>query len=188
MRPSRFGDLITRAEKSRHRPSMASMASNFRMVSNPSLDRQRKGCLSCDRTWARISPKPLMDTHLVKPRGILHFFVLTEALPRLTARKAATIEPTIQVPISAVTALNDNAPNNSTILSSIRTTSISREACLNNRRTDCRVACVLRSSRLSNALRWLLKDATKAVRRPPPKLPSGSYLPSGFWSKTSASF
>lgn len=65
-------------------------------------------------------------TAATKPRGILHFFVLTEALPRLTARKAATIEPTIQAPISAVTALNDNAPNNSTILSSIRTTSISR--------------------------------------------------------------
>ncbi len=127
-------------------------------------------------------------TSATKPRGILHFFVLTEALPRLTARKAATIEPTIQAPISAVTALNDNAPNNSTILSSIRTTSISREVCLKNRRTDCRGACVLTSSRLSNALRWPIKDPTKAVRRPTSKLPSGNYLPSGFWSKTSASF
>src|SRR5882762_1662962 len=39
------------------------------------------------------------------------------------ARKAATIEPTIQVPISAVRALNDSARNDSTVLSSIRTTS-----------------------------------------------------------------
>jgi hypothetical protein len=62
--------------------------------------------------------------------GRLHFFVLIVALPRLTARKAATIEPTIQVPISAVRAVKDSAPNNSTILSSVRTTSISSGACL----------------------------------------------------------
>jgi hypothetical protein len=61
---------------------------------------------------------------------LLHFFVLMVALPRLTARKAATIEPTIQVPISAVRALKDSAPNNPIILSNIRTTLISSEACL----------------------------------------------------------
>jgi hypothetical protein len=42
------------------------------------------------------------------------------ALPRLTARRAITIEPTIQEPISKVRALKKRLTSSSTILSSIR--------------------------------------------------------------------
>ena len=103
--------------------SSAAMHNSLQFLRAPSALEHLLG-LACREYCVAV-----LVTSAAKPRGILHFFVLTEALPRLTARKAATIEPTIQVPISAVTALNDNAPNNSTILSSIRTTSISGEAC-----------------------------------------------------------
>src|ERR1700721_4726486 len=44
MRPSRFGDLITRAEKSRHRPSMAKVTSGWsamRPEFGPSFPRRK---------------------------------------------------------------------------------------------------------------------------------------------------
>ena len=50
----------------------------------------------------------------------LHRLVLAVALPRLTARTAATIEPTTQEPINKVRALNNRSPSNTTVLSSIR--------------------------------------------------------------------
>jgi len=40
-----------------------------------------------------------------EPEDILHLLVLTVTLRRLTARRAATIEPAIQQPISKVRAL-----------------------------------------------------------------------------------
>jgi hypothetical protein len=47
------------------------------------------------------------------------------ALPRLTARRAATIEPTIEKPSSKSTPSENRPPSNSTVLASIRTLSAS---------------------------------------------------------------
>jgi hypothetical protein len=43
------------------------------------------------------------------------------AVPRLTARKAATTEPTIQKAISKITAIKNRPFSMATVLSSIRT-------------------------------------------------------------------
>jgi hypothetical protein len=48
--------------------------------------------------------------------------VVTVALPRLTARRAATIEPTIQKLISKGRAIKHKPPSNSTVLSSMHAT------------------------------------------------------------------
>src|ERR1700719_1352050 len=56
----------------------------------------------------------------MKTRQRFHLLIFAVALPRLTARRAATIEPTIQEPISKVTALNNTSPSNSTALSICR--------------------------------------------------------------------
>jgi hypothetical protein len=59
----------------------------------------------------------------------LHPLVLTAALPRATAHRAATIEPTIQEPINKVRALNSRSPSNSIALCSIRSSSVSSSVC-----------------------------------------------------------
>ena len=51
---------------------------------------------------------------------LLYSLVFTVALPWPTARSAATIEPTIQEPISKVRALNNRPASNSTTLPNIR--------------------------------------------------------------------
>src|SRR5258708_38757399 len=47
---------------------------------------------------------------------LLHLLVSTARLPRPTARRAATIEPTMQEPISKARALKNRPPSNSTRL------------------------------------------------------------------------
>jgi hypothetical protein len=56
-----------------------------------------------------------------KTEDLLHLPVLTVELPWLTARSAATIEPTIQELIIKVRAIKNTPTSNSPMLSSIRT-------------------------------------------------------------------
>ncbi|MGA7927950.1 MAG: hypothetical protein WCA20_18420 [Candidatus Sulfotelmatobacter sp.] len=66
-------------------------------------------------SWLRSSQTV---TSATKPKTFP--FVLTVALARLTALRAATIEPTIQKLTSKGRALKPRPPNNSTVLSSMR--------------------------------------------------------------------
>jgi hypothetical protein len=69
-----------------------------------------------------IADAVIGDSHFNKTEELHHFLVAT-ALP-LTARRAAAIEPTIQEPISKVRTLKTKSPSNSTVLSSIRASSL----------------------------------------------------------------
>jgi hypothetical protein len=72
--------------------------------------------------FGNIAVAIIRDSHFSRvTEGLLHLLVLTAMLPRLTARRAATIEPTIQEPITKVRALKNRPPSNSTVLSSMRT-------------------------------------------------------------------
>jgi hypothetical protein len=98
----------------------------------------------------------------------LHPLVLTAALPRVTAHRAATIEPTIQEPINRVRALNSRSPSNSTTLCSIRNPSVSSSVCpkivySKSGRTDRPGS--LRSEELP-ALRTQVPDSSKSPMGP----------------------
>ena len=60
---------------------------------------------------------------------LLHLLVPTVWLPRPTARRAATIEPTMQEPISKARALKNRPPSNSTLLFSICISPFSSGVC-----------------------------------------------------------
>jgi len=76
---------------------------------------------------------------------------------RLTAHRAATIEPTIQKMISKVRAPQKRPNSNSTMLSTIGMSFRLQCVCLTlvystNRRTDCDRTCALRDSNSPNAV------------------------------------
>jgi hypothetical protein len=101
-----------------------------------------------------IAVAVIRDRHFKdETEDFLHLLVFTVALPWLTARRAATIEPTMQEPISKIKALKNRPPSNSTTLSSIRTSLVCSSGCPEHKftewGTDCREDCVLRSSQLS---------------------------------------
>ncbi len=79
---------------------------------------------------------------------LLHFRVLPIALPRLTARRAATIEPMMQKLIRKASALKHRSPSHSSALSSMRTSPSPVMTC------DC-------SPRSPNATRWSLKHPVR---------------------------
>jgi len=56
-----------------------------------------------------------------KPEDLFHVVVFTLVISRLTARRAATIEPTTEEPTSKVRAPKERPNSNSTMLSSMRT-------------------------------------------------------------------
>jgi len=135
----------------------------------------------------------IRDSHFShETGGLLHLLVVTAVLPRLTDRRAATIEPTMQEPITKVRALKNKPPNNSTVLSSMRT---SLRLCW--RFSEARVfrigaqitvePCVLKSSQLSDRGSLAPQPKEAAVVDRLSKLRCNNYIPPGFWSKTSAS-
>ena len=80
---------------------------------------------------------PSAETIISDETEYPHFLVLTLVLPRLTARRAAIIEPAMQALISKARALKPRPPSNAMVLSSMAGLSVSSGLSPKSQASEC---------------------------------------------------